>query len=75
MFVLPTQQALVGMAGKAEIVQGCAGLWGKAQWNGTHAGLCRPGGHSLVEMVNVCGHLALRAHPMEIMVLRGGSLG
>jgi hypothetical protein len=35
-----------------------------------HAGLCGPGGgHDLAEIVNVCGFLALRAHPTEILLL------
>jgi hypothetical protein len=34
-----------------ELLQGCAGL----------------GGLDLAEMVNICGSLALRAHPMEIL--------
>jgi hypothetical protein len=47
-----------------------AGLGGMAQQNGAPAGLCRPvvgEGPGLAEIVNVCGSLALRAHPMEIL--------
>jgi hypothetical protein len=44
-------QTLGMWPGRAEMVQGCAGL----------------GGCGLAEMVNVCGSLALRAYPTEIM--------
>jgi hypothetical protein len=43
---------------ETELLQGCVGLGGMAQqrsWRG------------LAEIVNVCGSLALRAHPMKIL--------
>jgi hypothetical protein len=61
----------------------CAGLGGTAQKNGAPAGLCRYWvcgladivqscavleGRRLAEIINVCGSLALRAHPTEILL-------
>jgi hypothetical protein len=63
-------------------ISGTAGL-GLAQQSRDHAGLCKSwvcgpeeimqgsaglGGRGLVEIINVCGSLALRAHPMEILL-------
>jgi hypothetical protein len=46
-----------------------AGLGTAAQHDGALAGLCRPGGgwRVLAEIIGVCGSLALRAHPMQIL--------
>jgi hypothetical protein len=60
-----------------------AGLGGVARQSRDHAGLCRPWGrgqakqrlcravlawgHGLVEIVGVCGSLALKACPTEIL--------
>jgi hypothetical protein len=54
-----------------------AGLGGLAQPNGAPIGLCRPGGGrgGLVETINVCGSLALRARPTEILVVLGVEFG
>jgi hypothetical protein len=49
----PVGQALWECTGRAEFLQGCASLAG--------------GGHGLVEIINICGSLALRARPMEIL--------
>jgi hypothetical protein len=65
---------------KMELLQGCAGLGrlaGKAEilqgWGPQLSmmellqGCTGLGGHGLVEIVGVCGSLALRAPPMEIL--------
>jgi hypothetical protein len=39
---------------------GLGGMAGKAE-------IMQAGGHGLVEIINVCGSLALRAPPMEIL--------
>jgi hypothetical protein len=44
-----------------------AGLGIMAQWDRAPVGLCRPGGHGLALIANVCGSLVLRAHRMEIL--------
>jgi hypothetical protein len=85
MFVSPVQQALGACTGRAEILQGCAGLGGIAG----KAEMCRAGGHNTVKQsscravqalggggwpggdVNVRGSLALRAHPVEILQFWG----
>jgi hypothetical protein len=78
--ILQGCSGLRGMAGKAEMCR--AGGHSPAKWSSCRAvqvldmrpgrdcaGLCRPGGlRGLVEIVNVCGSLALRAHPMDILV-------
>jgi hypothetical protein len=51
MFVYLVWQSLGAWFGRAEILQGCAGL----------------GVRRLVEIINVCRSLALGAHPMEIL--------
>jgi hypothetical protein len=63
-----------------------AGLGSMTQQDGAPAGLCRSwvrgpqsscramqvrGVHGLVEIINVCGSLAVRAHPMEILRVWG----
>jgi hypothetical protein len=54
------------MAGKAEIVQGWGMLSSETELLQGCTGLGR-GGRGLAEIVNVCGSLALRAPPMEIL--------
>jgi hypothetical protein len=81
-FVSPAWQVLGACTGRAEILQGCAGLggWpakqrscrveGTANQNRAPAGCAGLGGwHGLAEIVNVCGPLALRALPTEILRL------
>jgi hypothetical protein len=64
-------QALGSWPSGMEIVRVCisgmAGHEGVAWQSRDCAGLCRPGGHGLAEIVNVCGSLAFRACPREIL--------
>jgi hypothetical protein len=85
----PAWQALGAQACRVNIVQGCAGLGGvagKAEimqgWGAWPSkmellqGCAGLGGCGLVEIVNVCGSLALMACPTDSSaVLRGWSLG
>jgi hypothetical protein len=54
-----------GVAGKAEIMQDWGPWPSEMEFLQGCAGL--GGGRDLVEIINVCGSLALRAHPTEIL--------
>jgi hypothetical protein len=55
---------LGSMTSKAEIVPGC-GVWPREME--LLQGCAGLGGHGQLEIINVCGSLALRARPMEIL--------
>jgi hypothetical protein len=65
--LLQSYAGLGSLASKAEIVQGCGARPRETELLQGCAGLGGRVGLGLAEIVNVCGSLALRASPREIL--------